>query len=399
MSGSTRAAVGLPRGRAADSAVAVAVAAAVIAGTLLGITPPDSGRLGAPGWLLIVAASTALYFRRWRPVAVAVFTLAVCLVYYPLVTVDGPILLAFVVALYTAAAEGRLPAAVVLGVAAMLAVGYDTVQTGPRHVDDIAIFMLAGWLVAVIAVGGVRRSRLDYLREVEQRAAAAERGREEEARRRAIEERLRIARELHDVLGHNISLINVQAGAALHRLGGDADQPAEALDAIKQTSRDALRELRGTLGVLRQVDEAAPAGPPPSLTRLSELVDHARTAGVAVRTETRGAPRTVPPQVDQAAYRIIQEALTNVTRHAADATALVQVRYGHGDVCVQVDDGAAVDGREGDDEPAGTAGDSPGSGIHGMAERATALGGELAAGGVSGGGFRVRARLPLGGGP
>lgn len=387
-------------GRAADAAVAIAVAVTVIAGTLLGLNGPgDSGRLDALGWLLILAASAALYVRRRHPVATAVFTLVVCLLYYPLNSVDGPVLLTFIVALYTVAAEGQLTAAVVLGVATMLAVSVDTVLSGPRHVDNIAMFMLAGWLVAVIAVGGVKRGRFAYLREVEQRAIAAEHGREAEARRRATEERLRIARELHDTLGHNISLINVQAGAALHSIKKDPGQAEEALGAIKQTSKDALRELRSTLGVLRSVDEEASTAPAPGLARLNDLVDRANAAGLVARTEIEGEPQPVPPQVDLAAYRIIQEALTNVTRHAAATTTVVRIRYRRDDVCVQVDDdGKALDGAGPGDGPSTTEDDSPGSGIRGMDERARALGGELTAASLPGGGFRVRARLPLGGG-
>lgn len=387
------------RGRAADAALAVAVAAAVIAGTLLRITGAgDSGRLGAPGWLLILTASAALYARRRYPVGVAAFTLVACFVYYAFSSVDGPALLIFVVALYTVAAGGNLTAAVVLGVVTVLGVGYGVVTGAPWNVGDVALFMLAGWLVAVIAVGGVKRSRLAYLREVEQRAVAAERGREAEARRRATEERLRVAREVHDVLGHNISLINVQAGAALHRLDKDPGQAEEALGAIRRTSGDALRELRSTLGVLRQADEDSPTGPVPSLDRLSGLVDHAKAAGLAVRTEIEGDPRPVPPQVDLAAYRIIQEALTNVTRHAVASMVVVRIRYGHDDVCVRVDDDGNPSGGKQAGEPPTTEDDSPGSGIRGMDERARALGGELTAGGAPGGGFRVRARIPFGGG-
>jgi signal transduction histidine kinase len=192
------------------------------------------------------------------------------------------------------------------------------------------------------------------------------------------------------VLGHNISLINVQASAALHRLTKNPnDDPTaqDALSAIKATSKQALRELRATLGVLRQVDEDAPLEPAASLSELDTLLDRARSTDLAVRREVAGEPRAVPPEVDLAAYRIVQEALTNVARHAGARTAVVRIGYRDEEVCVQVDD----DGR------GGTA--KGGSGIRGMRDRARALGGELSAGARPEGGFRVLARLPLGGRP
>jgi signal transduction histidine kinase len=374
------------RGRAADAAIAVGTAVLVVAGTLPQLT--DQTRAGRMllGVGLIAAACAALYVRRRHPIAVAVFTLLACGAYYPFAEPDGPMLLTFVVGLYTVAMEGHLVAAIALATTAMgvLVLG----ELDDRHIDNTGLMLFAGWLVAVIAIGGVTRNRRAYLQEAERRALDAERTKEEEALRRATEERLRIARELHDVLGHHISLINVQASAALHRLRQDPAQAEDALGAIKQTSKDALRELRATLGVLRQVDETAPTAPAPSLARLSELVDRAGAMGLSVRTEVEGGPRPVPAEVDLAAYRIVQEALTNVSRHAGTANAVVRIRYGDDDVRVEIDD----DGR-GAANGAGTGG----NGIRGMGERARALGGELFAGARPDGGFRVRARLPLGG--
>jgi signal transduction histidine kinase len=388
----------LPRGRAADAVLAIAVGALVIVSTAFVESP--AGGANRPSdveplaWLLIVIACGVLYFRRRAPVPVAVCTLVAAGIYYPFTSPDGPILLSFVVALYTVAAEGHVVAAVTLGTVAMLAVTWGEISnTAGRQVDNMAYFLLAGWLIAVISVGAVTYNRKAYLRVADQRALDAERGKEEAARQRATEERLRIARELHNVLGHHISLINVQASAALHRIKKDPDQVADALGAIKQASKAALRDLRATLGLLRLVDEEAPTAPAPSLTRLSELVDHAAATGLAVRTEVDGQPRPVPPEVDLAAYRIVQEALTNVTRHAAASTAVVRIHYGDDDVRVQVDDdgaGASPATANGDDG-------MPGNGIRGMGERARALGGELTTGGRPDGGFQVRARLPLGG--
>ncbi|MBC6468233.1 sensor histidine kinase [Actinomadura alba] len=374
------------RGRAADAAVAAAVAVVVVVGALLALReerPFDSADLLS--WALTVIALVAVYFRRRRPVAMAALTLLACGLYYPLGEPDGPLLVTLIVGLYTAAAEGHLKAAVSLSVLALLATGYGEMASDTRHMENAALSLVTGWMIAAIALGAVARNRQAYLHEVEQRAVDAERGREEEARRRATEERLRIARELHDVIGHNISLINVQAGAALHRIERDPEQAERALAAIKETSREALRELRATLGALRQPDEAAPTEPAPGLAGMDDLVAGAETAGLAVRTEIEGERRPVPPEVDLAAYRIVQEALTNVTRHARATVAVVRVRYGRDDVRLEIDD----DGRGGDPDT--------GNGIRGMGERARALGGELTAEGGSAGGFHVRARLPLGG--
>jgi signal transduction histidine kinase len=197
---------------------------------------------------------------------------------------------------------------------------------------------------------------------------------------------MRIARELHDVLAHNISLINVQAGVALHLMDEQPGQSRSALAAIKQASNDALGELRSVLDVLRQGDEAPPRTPASGLAHLERLVAGAEATGLQVRTRVDGTPRPLPAGTDLAAYRIVQEALTNVTRHAGPASATVLIAYGENDLTVQVDD----DGRG----PV-AAGNGSGNGIRGMRERVAALGGELAAGPRPGGGFRVKARLPL----
>ncbi|MBQ1014032.1 sensor histidine kinase, partial [Micromonospora sp. M51] len=200
----------------------------------------------------------------------------------------------------------------------------------------------------------------------------------EAARRRATEERLRIARELHDVLGHHLSLINVQASAALHR--PDPARSEQALTAIKQASKETLHELRATLGVLRE-EGAGAAVPAPGLSRLDDLVRTAGRPELEIRTEL-AETRPLPPEVDLAVYRIVQEALTNVARHAGATTAVVRVRPDHDDVLVEVED-------DGTSQPG-----TPGSGISGMRERARALGGSLTTGSQPDGGFRVCARLP-----
>ncbi|WP_119729933.1 sensor histidine kinase [Thermomonospora amylolytica] len=360
----------LPRGRAADAALAAAVFVVSATGTLRAFVgePGESWAVTVLGCVLITVACAALYLRRRHPVAVGTLVFAATGAYYLTSVYDGPLMIALMVALYTAAAAGRLQAAVALAALTLIGVGAGTLA-GNHEINGIALFMLAGWLVAVVALGWVAHSRHAYVREARERAAG--------------QERLRIARELHDVVGHHMSLINVQASAALHRIGRDPAQAEEALGAIKESSREALRELRATLGVLRQADEDVPVAPPPGLARLEELVRAAEQAGLRVRTRTTGDAGPLPVEVDLAAYRIVQESLTNVARHARARTVTVRLDRGPDAVTVEVAD-------DGD----GPAHGAPGSGITGMRERARALGGELTAGPRPGGGFAVRARLP-----
>ncbi|MEU9882281.1 sensor histidine kinase [Streptomyces phaeochromogenes] len=366
----------LPRGARADAVLAGGVFVVVALGA-------EGQRLSHGGdsvpsliasWLLIAAVCGALLFRRRYPVTAGWFTVLATGVYYLLSDVDGPLIIVPIVALYALAAQGRMQAAI--GMAAVMVIGMaaGTLASG-SDVTGTAVFMLTGWLVAVVALGSVRHSRLAYA--------------EEEARLRATEERLRIARELHDVIGHNISMINVQAGAALHRLKKDPAQAEEALGAIKASSRETLRELRATLGMLRRVDEQAPTAPAPGLARADELVASAKLAGLPVRIERTGAERSLPAPVDLAAYRIVQESLTNAARHSGAGRVVVRFAYGDRELTVVVED----DGRGSAARPAGSGGRS---GIVGMTERARALGGELTAGPRPEGGFAVRARLPYG---
>ena len=228
-----------------------------------------------------------------------------------------------------------------------------------------------------------------HVREVERRADEAERTKDEAARRRAMEERLRIARELHDSLTHSISVIQVQAGVAVHLARKRGEDVPPALLAIQEAGADAVRELRATLGVLRTEEDGDGSG----LCQLDSLVARARTAGLPVTVTMTGAKRPLPPDVDQAAYRIVQEALTNVSRHAGAATASVQLHYAADTLLVQVDD----DGKGtvfSTGTSAGTRPSGPGLGLVGMRERVSALGGRLQAGPQDDGGFRVRAELP-----
>ncbi|KUF20424.1 sensor histidine kinase [Streptomyces silvensis] len=335
------------------------------------------------GWL-------GLGFRARWPVAVAVLALGVTLVYYQTSGINGPTpALVFMVALYAVARSGQLTAVVALAVLIMLVIAYGefSVSEQKRNVDNMSIALLSGWFLSVVAFSHAMRARQAYQAEAEQRALAAERERDVRARQSATEERLRIARELHDVLGHNISLINVQTTAALHRSTRRPGQTTEliaALEFVRDTSKEALRELRGTLGVLRQVDEAAPTAPTAGLDRLSELADRASATGLDVRVRTHGDLPVLPPKISLAAYRIVQESLTNITRHAQATSVTIEVRYGAGELRVRVED----------DGQGAAGGATHGSGIAGMTERARALGGELTAR-DTGEGFRVDAVLPF----
>jgi signal transduction histidine kinase len=255
-----------------------------------------------------------------------------------------------------------------------LPVAFDTAKSP----SVTAAVGLLAWLLVLLAAGELIRSRSE--RFVERRRA-----REAEERRRAGEERLLIARELHDVLAHNISLISVQAGVALHLMDERPEQARTALEAIRQASGETLREMRSVLDVLR-AGERAPRAPTAGLARLRETVERTAAGGLQVDLEIEGAPRELSAGVDLAAFRIVQEALTNVTRHAHAAHATVRLTYGEGEVTVEVDDdGGGV---------SASSSDGGGNGIPGMRERAAALGGELQAGPREGGGFRVHARLP-----
>ncbi|MCX5254316.1 histidine kinase [Streptomyces canus] len=365
----------LPQGARADAALALGtfVLVAVAEGQLL-----RSGEGSTPvrltSWLLIVVVCGVLLFRRRYPVAVGWCTALGTGGYYLLSDTDGPLVVVPIVALYAIAAQGRLQAAVAMAAAMVIGMSAGTFA-GTSDINGTAVFMLTGWLVAVVALGTGRHGRAAYA--------------EEEARLRATEERLRIAREVHDVIGHNISMINVQAGAALHRLKKDPAQAEEALGAIKAGSRETLRELRATLGVLRRVDEEAPTAPAPGLARADELVASAKLAGLTVRIVRTGVERPLPAPVDLTAYRIVQESLTNAARHSGAGRVSVRLSYEDEELALAVED-------DGQGKTAGPAGAGGGSGIAGMTERARALGGELTAGPRPEGGFAVRARLPYG---
>jgi signal transduction histidine kinase len=334
--------------------------------------------LNAVDWVLLVAGPVALVARRRHPVAVLWVTLAATL---PSGT--GLAHVSFVVAFFVAATAGKRYAAwSALAFNFVWAIWLAPLAYGYAIPSLNDILLLAGWVLALVIAAEATRIRAE-------RVAATRASRQIEQRRHQSEERLRIARDLHDVIGHNISLINVQASMGLDLMDRQPEQARAALSAIKSASKEALEELRTMLTTLRHDDDdVAPRSPAPGLDRLPELVELTRAAGLSVEVEVAGKAPPLPTAVQLAAYRIIQESLTNVARHAGRARVTVRVTYDDADVHVQIDDDGTP--RSGGAAPTGT-----GSGITGMRERATALGGELSAGFRHGGGFQVSARLPV----
>jgi signal transduction histidine kinase len=265
-----------------------------------------------------------------------------------------------------------------LGVAAIVTLN-DPKGTVGEFVWDVITFMVA-WVIGS-AVGG----KLSEVDEARQRAARAEREREERARIAVADERARIARELHDVIGHSVSVMTVQASAVRRTLEADQDKEREALLVVEQTGREALAEMRRVVGVLRRPEEAPALAPQPSLEHLDRLVESACEAGLPVELRVEGEPVQLAPGLDLTAYRLVQEGLTNALKHARAQHAEVVVRYTDGQVELSVSD----------DGPGGGDGDKGGHGLIGMRERISVYGGELEAGPRPEGGYRLTATLPI----
>lgn len=341
--------------------------------------------LGLFARALLLVGTLLLLWRHRYPVFVVFGVAASALLYFGAGYPYGPIFLTVALACFSAVVAGHRRAAwAALGMlwVAHLLEGHWLYQWLPPNDDTVGDWgedvSVAAWMVAIAAVSElvrVRREQWDRDR-TERRQAA---------RRRADEERLRIARELHDVLAHSISVINVQAGVGLALLDSDPDQARTALTTIKAASKEALGEVRQVLDTLRTPGDA-PRAPAPGLDRLPELVEQAAGAGLTVGVETQGKRRTLPPGADLAAFRIVQEALTNVVRHSGSRHARVLVGYEDDALKLRIDDDGPATGVD--------AGGS-GNGLAGMRERAAALGGTIEAGPREDGGFRVLAVLPL----
>ncbi|MEU6123020.1 sensor histidine kinase [Streptomyces sp. NPDC047123] len=335
--------------------------------------------------LLLFATTAVLLLRNRHPVAVVYATAGATLVYLGAGYPYGPVFLAVAVSCFAAVVAGHRRVA--WGAVGGLWLGHLLIAhwlyrwlppggDGARPWAEEGV--VAVWVVAIVAVSELARVRREqWAKERAERAQAA--------RRRADEERLRMARELHDVLAHSISVINVQAGVGLALLDSDPEQARTALTTIKAASKEALGEVRQVLGTLRAPGDA-PRAPAPGLDRLPELVEQAASAGLTVEVTTEGGGGRLSPGTDLAAFRIVQEALTNVVRHSGSRHARVLVRHEKAALTLRVDDDGPATGAD--------AGGS-GNGLAGMRERAAALDGTIEAGPGPDGGFRVTAVLPL----
>ncbi|CAM5713384.1 histidine kinase OS=Streptomyces glaucescens OX=1907 GN=SGLAU_09875 PE=4 SV=1 [Streptomyces glaucescens] len=378
---------------ALDAALAGGVLLCMVAGSFADPHGSDgvTWSLRTPDGLslvLMALGAAALAFRRRAPHTVLAFTGALSLVESATGDPRAPVAMSAVIALYTVASTTDRPTTWRAGLLTMTVLTGAAMLCGPLPWYAQENLAILAWTGIGATAGDAVRSRRAFVQAIRERAERAERTREEEARRRVAEERLRIARDLHDVVAHHIALVNVQAGVAAHVMDKRPDQAKEALAHVREASRCALNELRATVGLLRQSgDPEAPTEPAPGLDRLDELVGTFRNAGLRVEVARTDHGTTLPAAVDLAAYRVIQEALTNVQKHAGtEAKAEVSVvRVGpHIEITV-LDDGS------GDTPPA----DSGGHGLLGMRERVTALRGTLTTGPRYGGGFRVHAILPV----
>jgi signal transduction histidine kinase len=330
--------------------------------------------------VLTLLATLPIALRRRFPLLVFVVTLTAALamdILYSSFQFAGAL-----VALYTVAAYVGRPGSIGIGVGAALALplmSFDENNAGPAEIVATYAIFAAAWIL-----GDRIGARRGYLRELEERAVRHEREREEHARHAAAEEQARIARELHDIITHNVSVMTVQAAAARDVFETQPNRAREALGSIESTGRGALTELRRLLGGVQDGDGSL--APLPGLARLDDLVAQVRSAGLTVELTVEGEPHELPAGVDLSAYRIVQEALTNTLKHAQASSVSVRVRYGSGVLEVEVVD----DGRG----PAANGGER-GHGIIGMRERAALFGGELRVGPAPGQGFSVHASIPL----
>jgi signal transduction histidine kinase len=381
------------RSRLFDGATAIVLTAVVLAGAVGEANGKIKGRpiLPHPGvaaYGLVVVAALVLAARRRAPVATLAVSLVAAAAYTMLGYVDGSVAVAPMVALYAVATTGTVRRTLLAGAVTVVVLDATAITFQPSALGTGGTTVFPFVAAAAVFAGVAVANRRAYVASVEERARLAEQTRDEESRRRVDAERLRIARELHDVVAHSIAMINVQSGVAAHVIDDRPDQAKEALVAIKGASKDALRELRGILDVLRSADDTDLTSPAPGLAEVEVLIAAANRAGLRASVVTTGSPCALSPVVDLAAYRIVQESLTNAVRYAGPATVSIALRYQPGQLVVEVtDDGPG---------PAAPAGAGGGHGILGMQERAVAVGGTVQAGARPEGGFSVRACLPVG---
>ncbi|MFI8497808.1 sensor histidine kinase [Streptomyces sp. NPDC085524] len=358
-----------------DWAIAVGVAALMLGTGWSGEHPGTATDL--LGRALLAVGGLALAARRRAPVVVLAVT-GLCAIGYQAAGFDV-LSVAYLVAVYGAVRAGHRTLAVTASVTLLVTLQLTALALRDGPAGEVSVqargTLELAWLIAAFAAG-------EAVRQAEQRADEAERTREETARRRADEERLHIARELHDSLTHQISVIKVQAEVAVHVAHKRGEPVPEALLAIREAGREANRELRATLEALRDDSTTPPRG----LHDVPELVERARAIGLDATLTIEGQPRGVPAAVERTVYRIVQESLTNIARHADAATASARIDYRPDALAVRIDD----DGKATPDNVP-----LPGVGLLGMRERVTALGGRLLAEPRSEGGFTVQAELPV----
>ena len=375
--------------RVADVSVMLVVAAAAIPFSIA--APLDDGEreLGGLGLALLVAMHVPVAWRRIAPAAALWSCVALTVPYWVLDYPDESTGPALILLVYSLATHGTSPSWI------RHAIGALTLMTGVlvagviSDQDDVPWFAIPAnltFFLAVILLGAYLRTRRQYLAELEEKAARSEEQQQAEARRAVAEERTRIARELHDVVAHSMSVMVVQAGAARRILDADPTRAGDALEAIETTGRESLNEMRRVLGVLRGEDDDAELAPAPGLEDFDRLLQHCEEAGLPVDLVVTGDVRRLSPGLEMNAYRVVQESLTNALKHAGPARATVTLDYDHDRLSVSVvDDGRGAS--------AGTAG--AGQGIVGMRERVEAYGGDLSATPRPGGGFAVDATFHI----
>lgn len=374
---------------AVDAGVTAAVALALVL-TISVASEEDATRSpDAIAYLLGLTVAALLLARRRWPMGVLIGSVGALFVYYSL---DYPAFspaVPLAAATYYASITGHIRSAAALLAGVILSgVAWQTLGEDTSLASVIGLNTLAdaALLAAVLLLGEAVRTRRAWAAEVRLRLQRAEQDRERETARRVAEERLRIAHELHDVLAHTVAGLNVQAGVAADAIDDAPEQAKTSLRTIREQSRAAVAELRATVGLLRGDTADTPRTPAPGLAQFDALVQTVSDAGVQVDVSLAGTARPLPGAIDLTVYRIVQESLTNVVRHAHASIARVLIRYEPDRIVVEVDD----DGNG----PAAAANGGGGYGLVGMRERATAVGGVLEAGPRTGGGFRVHAELP-----
>ncbi|MFG2940465.1 sensor histidine kinase [Streptomyces sp. NPDC048282] len=381
-----------------DAAMVLALLGCVTLGALLRFPGFSQPRQEEPAVALAAVTCLALVRARSHPRMAAAVATTCAAATFAQGYLPTPLLLApLMLALYWVAARTDRWTARMFGLAAVAVVVITAVLDNPT--TDMLLLRTIGpvlWLLLPIVGGSSARLRAAYLESVQARAMYAERTREEEARLRVAEERMRIARELHDVVAHHLAVANAQAGTARHLVPTRPEQALRLLDELTVTTSSALIELRATVGVLRHSgdQDGESLEPAPGLDRLPDLVATYASAGLDVAVTTEGAPRPLSPGVDLTAYRIIQEALTNVTKHGAGQGADVRLNYGRSRLLISVtNDAAAATATTTATATAPAA--VGGYGLMGMRERAHSVGGDLRAGPRPQGGFEVSTALPL----